>query len=309
MLQTVAIIGATGLQGGSVLNALYGAGKYKLIAITRNISSESAKAIKKKHPGVELSEANINDVESLTKAFRGADTVFGITQFFQPDVLKNVESGDLDAEYKQGKNIVDAAIAAGVKNMIYSSLPSMKAFSSGKYAGVLHFEGKKKVENYLLSKVDKICGAVVYLGFYMENYVDFSRISPGDKETVEFTLPLPATTQLPLVDTANDAGGVVAYILDHFDDFIGKGLEISSGYYEAQEMVKAFHEVTGKPARYVQIPLSALHSEELGQMFKGIEEFGYFNGNTGFLEVNKKMDYKHTTPVDFWKNRGWTGPS
>ncbi|KAJ1731002.1 hypothetical protein LPJ72_004175 [Coemansia sp. Benny D160-2] len=309
MTLTVAIIGATGLQGGSVLRALQATGGYKLVAVTRNTSSESAKEIKTKYPDVELVAADINDTASLEKAFKGADFVFGMTQFFQPEIADKVGSGNLDTEYIQGKNIIDAAIAVGVKNIVMSTLPSMKEISGGKYSKVLHFEGKHRVEEYLKSKADKIRGATIYLGFYMENYLQFSQISSEDKATVEFTFPFPPTTEIPLAEAAKDTGGVVAYIIANFDDFVGKATEVSGGFYQAQEMVNAFTEATGKPARYVQIPHAYLNSEELEQMFKGVEEFGLFDKSAEFLETNKKMGYKHTTPAEFWKNCGWTGPS
>jgi uncharacterized protein YbjT (DUF2867 family) len=59
----------------------------------------------KKH-GVEVVQADLNDVESLKKAFHGAHGVFGVTNFWECWY---------DAEIKQGKNIADAAKAAGVK--------------------------------------------------------------------------------------------------------------------------------------------------------------------------------------------------
>ncbi|KAI9505809.1 hypothetical protein GGI25_001217 [Coemansia spiralis] len=308
MVHTVAIIGATGLQGGSVLRSLYKTDKYKLIAVTRNVTSQSAKAIKEKYPDVELVQADLDDVESLKNAFKGADTVFGMTQFEDPSILSKVAAGDLDAEFNQGKNTIDAAIVTDVKNVIFSTIYSLKKLSGGKYADALEFEGKYKIEQYLWSKADKIRGVAVQLGSYMEDYVDYARISPEDNETVEFVFPVAPTTKLPFVDTAKDTGGVVAYILDHFADFVGKPFEISGGYYEAQELAKAFQEATGKPACYIQLPISAINNKNTEQGYQGFEEFGYYGGRTDFLEINKKMDYKFTTLVDFWKNRGWTGP-
>ncbi|KAJ2660247.1 hypothetical protein IWW48_003079 [Coemansia sp. RSA 1200] len=309
MTQTVAIIGATGLQGGSVLRALHATGRYKLVAVTRNTSSESAKEVKTKYPDVELVAANIDDTASLERVFEGADFVFGMTQFFQPEIIDKIGSGNLDAEYTQGKNIIDAAIAAGVKNIVMSTLPSMKEISGGKYSKVHHFEGKHRVEEYLKSKTDKIRGTTIHVGFYMENYLQYSQISSEDKTTVEFTFPLSPTAKVPLAEAGRDTGGVVSYIIANFDDFVGKATEVSGGFYQPQEMVDAFTEATGKPARYVQIPYTYLGSEDLEQMFKGVEEFGLFDKSLGFLETNKKMGYKHTTPVEFWKNCGWTGPS
>ncbi|KAJ2584428.1 hypothetical protein EV177_010078, partial [Coemansia sp. RSA 1804] len=57
------------------------------------------------------------------------------------------------------------------------------------------------------------------------------------------------------------------------------------------------------------LPYEALNNKDMELLFRSFDEIGYFGYKTDFLEVNKKMDYKHTTPVDFWKNRGWTGPS
>ncbi|KAJ1846285.1 hypothetical protein LPJ73_004580 [Coemansia sp. RSA 2703] len=307
MTKLISVVGATGIQGGSVLKTLYASGKYKIRALTRNPSGSAAKKLQASYPNIELAAADLEAPETLQKAFEGSDVVFGVTQFFQKDILERVHKGDHDAEFKQGKAMVDAAIAAKVPAMVYSSLDSMKQNSGGKYPGVLHFDGKHKIQEYLESKKDKIRGYYVYVAFYMSNYVDYSRISQEDG-AVEFMLPIKPTTKLPLVDTANDVGPVVEYVLDHPDECMHKVYEASTGYFEAQDMVKAFTEVTGKPARYVQIPYEYLGDEELEQMFKGIEEFGLFNGRTDFIERNKSMKHKFTTPVEFWQRSGWTGP-
>ncbi|KAJ1663358.1 hypothetical protein IW140_001908 [Coemansia sp. RSA 1813] len=309
MVQTVAIVGATGFQGGSVLRALHGTGKYKLVAVTRDTSSTLANDLKNKYPDVELVAANLDNIEPLKKAFEGADFVFGVTQFFQPGIRDKIDAGNFDVEYKQGKNIVDAAISVGVKNIIFSSLPSMKAISGGKYPIVHQFEGKYRVEEYLKSKANRINGAIIHLGSYMENFVNFARISTDDNKTIEFTFPYSPDAPLPLADVSSDTGAVVSHMLDHFHGFVGKTVVVSSGYYSSQDMVDAFTEATGKPARYVQIPHAYFNGEDLEQMFKGIEEFGMFNGSTDFLEFNKALEYKFTTPVEFWENRGWTGPT
>ncbi|KAJ2762494.1 hypothetical protein H4S06_000633 [Coemansia sp. BCRC 34490] len=309
MSQTVAIIGSTGIQGGSVLRALHATGKYSIVAVTRDVSSASANKIKTDYPDVKLATADLDDIESLKQAFKGVDIVFGVTQYLQPKILSRIASGDLDAEFKQGKNVTDAAIAKGVKKIVFSTMYSIKDLSNGKYTGVPPFEGKYKIETYIKSKSSEIRGAFIHLGSYLENLFSFSRISPEDKKTVELPFPVKPTTKLPLVDAGKDTGGVVAYILDNFDEFDGKALPVSGGYYEAQYLVTSFTEATGKPARYVQIPYEAMNNVPMEQMFKSFDEFGYFGWRTDFLETNKKMEYKHTTPVEFFKNSGWTGPS
>ncbi|KAJ1781107.1 hypothetical protein LPJ59_007119, partial [Coemansia sp. RSA 2399] len=280
-----------------------------LIAVVRDTSSAASVEIKSKYPDVELAAANLDNTESLKNAFAGADIVFGMTLFMQPDILSRVAAGDVDAEFKQGKNVADAAIAAGVKDIVFSTMYSVSELSNGKYTDAVHFEGKNKIEKYIKSKAAEIRGAFVRLGYYLENYVRFSRISPEDGKTVEFTSPMKPSTKIPIVDTANDTGAVVSHILDHFDDFVGKAVVVSGGYYEAQEVASAFTQATGKPSRYVEIPYDFANNVALEQMFRVFDEFGYFGWNTDFLETNKEIDYKHTTPVEFWKNRGWTGPA
>ncbi|KAJ2854610.1 hypothetical protein GGI22_004434, partial [Coemansia erecta] len=183
MTQTVAIIGATGLQGGSVLRSLHSTGKYKITAVTRNTSSPSAAEIKSKYPDVRLVKADLEDVESLKSAFKNTDFVFGMTLFDQPDILNRIDAGDVDAEFNHGKNIADAALASGVKDIVFSTLYSMSELSNGKCLDAIQFDGKYKIEKYIKSMATKIRGAFIHVGYYMENYVTFSRISPEDNRT------------------------------------------------------------------------------------------------------------------------------
>jgi len=64
----VAIIGATGGQGGSVVSAFLADGNYTVRGITRNPSSEKALALKTK--GVEVVSADLNSLDSLVEAFK-----------------------------------------------------------------------------------------------------------------------------------------------------------------------------------------------------------------------------------------------
>ncbi|KAJ2661910.1 hypothetical protein IWW48_002141 [Coemansia sp. RSA 1200] len=311
MTQTVAIIGATGTQGGSVLRALYATGQYNIVAVTRDVSSASASKIKADHPNVKLATANLDNIESLKQAFEGAEIVFGVTQFMQPDILSRVASGDVDAEFHQGKNIVDAAVAAGVKDIVFSTIYSLKEVSGGKYAEAYQSEAKHKIEEYIKSRAaaGEIRGAFIHLGCYMSNFAAFASVSADDNLTVNFAFPLKPTTRIPLVEAANDTGSVVSHILDNFDEYAGKATLVSSGYYEAQYVAEAYTEATGKPARYIQLPYNITGSVAAEQMFRGFDEFGSILNDDKNLEINKRLARKHTTPVEFFKSSGWTGPS
>lgn len=126
----IAIVGATGHQGGSVLRALKADGRSRTRALTRN---------PKQHAGLadEVVEADLNRPETLAAAFAGAHGVFMVTDF--------QDAAGTD-EIAQGAAAVDAAKAAGVDYFIWSTLPDVEAISGGKF-DVPHFTNKAKVDS------------------------------------------------------------------------------------------------------------------------------------------------------------------
>src|SRR5258708_66672 len=124
----IAVIGATGHQGGAVVRALQASGQFKVRALSRNPCKHRERAD-------EVVEADLNRPETLKAAFAGARGVFLVT-------TSGLEGTD---EFTQGTAAVRAAKAAGVKHFIWSTLPDVKAISGGKF-DVPHFTGKAKVD-------------------------------------------------------------------------------------------------------------------------------------------------------------------
>src|SRR6267154_762155 len=124
----IAVIGATGQQGGGVLRALQARGQLKVRALTRN-------PVKHRELAEEVVEADLGKPETLKAAFEGAHGVFLVTNF--------QEAGT--DELKQATAAISAAKDAGVKHFIWSTLPNVEAISGGEFA-VPHFSGKAKVD-------------------------------------------------------------------------------------------------------------------------------------------------------------------
>ena len=97
------VFGATGNQGGSVINSILKdpktANEFKIRGITRDPSKPNAKALEAK--GVECVAGDINDKVSIKHAFHGAYAVFAMTNYW--------EKMDAELEYNQGKSIADLA--------------------------------------------------------------------------------------------------------------------------------------------------------------------------------------------------------
>jgi uncharacterized protein YbjT (DUF2867 family) len=126
--KVIAVLGATGHQGGAVVRALHSNGQFKSRALTRNPA---------KHPQIadEVVAADLNRPETLKAAFAGAYGVFLVTNFAEPGT----------DEHRQALAAVRAAKEAGVKHLIWSTLPNVEAISSGKLH-VPHFTNKAKIE-------------------------------------------------------------------------------------------------------------------------------------------------------------------
>src|SRR3984957_8855000 len=126
--QLIAVIGATGQQGGAVVRALQAQGQFKVRALTRNPG-------KHRELAEEVVEADLDRPETLKPAFKGAHGVFLVTNFW--------EKGN--DELKQATAAVHAAKEAGVKHFVWSTLPNVEAISGGQFH-VPHFTGKAKVD-------------------------------------------------------------------------------------------------------------------------------------------------------------------
>ena len=122
----IAVIGATGQQGGGVVRALQASGQFKVRALTRNPD-------KHRELADEVVEADLDRPETLKAAFEGAHGVFLVTNYWEPGT----------DELKQATAAVRAARDAGVKHFIWSTLPDVEAISGGKF-DVPHFTGKAK---------------------------------------------------------------------------------------------------------------------------------------------------------------------
>ena len=116
----IAVLGSTGSQGGGLCRAILAdsAGGFACRAVTRDTSKDKAKALAV--AGAQVVKADLDDVESLKKAFAGAYGVYAVTNFW--------EHFSGEKEKAQAKNIADAAKAAGVKHVIWSTLEDIRKF-------------------------------------------------------------------------------------------------------------------------------------------------------------------------------------
>lgn len=286
MSKILAVFGATGMQGGSVINHVLNdpqlSQQYTLRGITRDTNSDKAQTLKSK--GVEVVAGDGTNLSSLSPALKGAQTVF-ITH---PPSLGPDSFGPnaLEVEFQYGKGIVDVAVDQGAEYIIYSTLPSPNAISGGKYGRIATFDAKAKVEEYIRGLPIK--ASFVALGSYMQNF-QTSKFLPLTKEvgsdgteTWVMARHVSPQTKMPLIDAVRDTGKFVGAIVASPTEYEGKKFCAAERQYSQEEICAAMSKGSGKNVVYKQVS-----PEEFAKMapfgggmfveyYSYLEEFGYF---------------------------------
>ena len=280
MTKLFTVFGATGQQGGSVAEYVIKdpelSKQYKVRGITRDLGKPAAQALQQK--GIEVVKADADDKKSLEQAMQGSHTVFGVTVTVYDEKLK-------ERELAQGKAMVNAAVAAGVQYFIFSTLTNGGKVSGGKVQHMAHFDVKAEIEEYVRAKPMK--SAFFAPGSFMQNFNHFMGPRPVGDGTYAIAHFVKPETQLPLIDTVDDAGKYVGAILADPDKYEGKVFSSSTRLYTYSEIVETMSRSSGKTVHYKQLPLDVWKSflpaesaDYLVDMFVWIQDYGYYGPQT-----------------------------
>ncbi|KAK6067986.1 hypothetical protein SCUP515_09899 [Seiridium cupressi] len=281
MSKILAVFGATGTQGSSVVNSVLNdielSQQFKIRAIVRDVNSEKAEKLKKKK--VEVVPGDMLDRASLEAALAGAHTVFIMTTpSFGPDAV--------ETEYNTAKMMADIAVEKGAEYIIFSTLPSVSDMSNGKYTAITPFDAKAKAEQYIRGLPVK--SAFCSLGYFMENLQSQPYLAPQPMQdgTWAFCRPSSPTIRLPYLDATGDTGKFVGAILAEPDKFEGKTLCAAAALYSLEEIADALAKNTGKTVICKKIPLENFKNgmpfvpDLWAEGALSQEEYGYFGPKT-----------------------------
>jgi uncharacterized protein YbjT (DUF2867 family) len=273
----IAVVGATGSQGGGLVRAILddpGSG-FAARALTRDASSEKARALAKK--GAEVVSADVDDPESLKKAFAGAHGAFCVTFFW--DHMKP------EKEIAQAKGMAAAAKAAGVRHVIWSTLEDTRKFVPlsdnrmptlmGKYK-VPHFDAKGECDRFFAEA--GVPTTYLLTSFYWDNLIMFGmgpKTGPDGK--LAFTLPM-GDKKLPGI-AAEDIGRCALGIFKKGADLTGKTIAIAGEHLTGAQMAAALSKALGReivhnsptPEQFRAFGFPG--ADDLGNMFQFKAEF------------------------------------
>jgi uncharacterized protein YbjT (DUF2867 family) len=273
----IAVVGATGSQGGGLVRAILSdrSGQFAARALTRNVDSDKAKALA--DLGAEVVAADVDDVESLKKAFKGAYGAFCVTFFW--------EHFSPEKELAQGTAMAQAAKQAELEHVIWSTLEDTRKWVPlndnrmptlmEKYK-VPHFDSKGEVDGVFAEL--GVPTTNLLTSFYWDNLISFG-MGPkkGPDGKLSFTLPM-GDKKLPGI-SAEDIGKSAFGIFQKGYEYIGKTVGIAGGHLTGTQMATSLGRAFGQEVGYNEVSPEAYRSfgfpgaEDLGNMFQFKHDF------------------------------------
>ena len=248
----IAVVGATGTQGGSVARAILNdrANDFALRAITRKPSSPRAEALA--CAGAEVVYADLDDLESITRAFTGAYGAYCMTDFWGGN-------GDPERERLQGTSMAEAARCAGVQHVIWSTLEDTRRYVPlsdarmptllGKYK-VPHFDGKGEADEAFVRL--GVPTTFFLTSFYWENFLRFPGMQLRRREDGDTILAMPmGDRKLPGI--AVDDLGLCALGVFRQTCSVGQTIGVAGEHLACAQIAASLTKATGRTVRYMDV--------------------------------------------------------
>ncbi|WP_046867843.1 NmrA/HSCARG family protein [Microvirga massiliensis] len=275
--KTIAIVGATGAQGGGLVRAILdepGSGFHPR-ALTRDPDAPKARELGRL--GAEVVAADLDDAASLTRAFRGAHGAYCVTNFW--------EHFSPERELSQATNLAEAAQEAGLQHVIWSTLEDTRRWVpledqrmptlQGRYK-VPHFDAKGEADHLFTER--GVPTTFLLTSFYWDNFIGFG-LGPkrGADGVLALVLPM-GDKKLPGI-AAEDTGRCAYGIFNAGPDLAGQRIGIAGGHLTGEEMAQALGRALGEEVRYTAVSPETFRglgfpgADDLGNMFQFKRDF------------------------------------
>jgi uncharacterized protein YbjT (DUF2867 family) len=277
MSKIIAVVGATGAQGGGLVRAILAdtAAGFEVRALTRKTSGDKADALR--GMGAEVVAADLDDAASLAKAFAGCHGAYCVTNYW--------EHFKPEKELSQAANMAQAAQAAKLEHVVWSTLedtrkrvplddPRMPTLM-GKYK-VPHFDAKGEADAAFVSA--GVPTTFLYTSFYWENFIHFG-MGPKTGADGKLSLTLPMGEGRLSGIAAEDIGKCAYGIFKQGRRWIGQSVGIAGDHVSGRQMALDMSQALGQPVNYFAVDFNTYRgfgfpgADDLGNMFQYYVEF------------------------------------
>jgi uncharacterized protein YbjT (DUF2867 family) len=290
----IAVVGATGAQGGGLVRAVLkdSTGEFAARAITRDLNSPKAKELARL--GAEVVSANVDDVESLKRAFAGAYGTYCVTFFW--------DHFSAEKEVAEARNMAAAAKSAAVQHVIWSTLEDTRRWIPlgdnrmptlhGKYK-VPHFDGKGEANRVFLDLGLPV--TLLNTSFYWDNFIFFGAgPKPGPDGVQALTFPM-GDKPLPGI-AAEDIGKCALGIFKAKGEFIGKTVGIAGEHLTGAQLAEKMGRALGRKVRYNDVPPEVYRgfpfpgADDMGNMFQFKRDFNADFVGARSIELSRRLN-------------------
>ena len=273
----IAVIGATGAQGGGLVRAILAdrTGGFGARAITRKANGEKAAELRKL--GAEVVEADLDDEASLAKAFAGAYGAYCVTNYWEHFTPAK--------EVSQARNMARAAKSANLQHVIWSTLEDTRKrvpLSDTRMPTLMekykvpHFDAKGDADSQFAEA--GVPTTYLLTSFYWENFIYFG-MGPKKGEDGKLTLTLPMGKAKLSGISAQDIGKCAYGIFKQGTKWIGKRVGIAGDHVTGAQMAAELSQALGKDVAYNEVTPAVYRgfgfpgADDLGNMFQYYTEF------------------------------------
>lgn len=275
--KAIAVVGATGSQGGGLARSILDdpEGPFRVRALTRSPDSDSARVLADR--GAEVVEADLDNVDSVRKAFEGCWGAYCVTnywEYFSPE-----------REIQQVRNMATAAKDAGLEHVVWSTLDDTRDLVPldddrmptlmDEYK-VPHFDGKGEA-NPIWAEMG-VPTTLFFTVFYWDNFIHFG-MGPkrGEDGTLKLVLPM-GDAKLSGI-AVRDIGRCAHGIFERGEEMVGETVGVAGEHLTGHEMARALTDALGERVEYTPVPPEVYRSfdfpgaDDLGNMFQYYRDF------------------------------------
>jgi uncharacterized protein YbjT (DUF2867 family) len=270
----IAVLGATGSQGGGMVRALLEDATFAVRALTRDPSSPKGVALAE--AGAQVVAADLDDEASLDAGFAGVHGAFVVTNYWAPlTPEQEAERSRAERELDQAKAAARALERAGARHVIWSTLEDTR----GRFANDLaipdvegykvpHFDAKAEADAFFAG----LPTTYLRTTLFYENFANSFPPMRGDDGALMLGIPM---ADQPLAGIAvDDIGRTALGVFGTGDALVGQTVSIAGDILTGDGYAEALTAALGEPVVYRPLTFDQFRAQgfpsaiEMGNMFQ-----------------------------------------
>ncbi|HEY9334898.1 MAG TPA: NmrA/HSCARG family protein [Kribbella sp.] len=295
MSKLIAVVGATGAQGGALARAILAdpSGEFAVRALTRNPDSGVAKDLAA--AGAEVVAADLDDEASIRAAFDGAYGAFVVTNYWAPlTPEEEVVRTRAEMELAQAETAARAARDAGVQHLVWSTLEDTRLFfagrddvpslDDGRYK-VPHFDAKGEADE-LFTKYG-VPTTFLRTTFYFDAFT--TTMPPTRNADGVLTITFPMGDQRLSGVASDDIGRSALAVFKH-PDLIGDTVSIAGDHLTGDEYAAALTDAIGEQVVYHAPTLEEYRTYPFPMAVEMANMFQFYKENHDEFTGDRNLD-------------------